>query len=123
MRTIPGIDGEHRVAEVKTAKKNLVRPFQKLYPLEISQVSPLVSPPSTDERKTNKVSPTVKTVKVPGKSDDRPPKERVSPSSHPRPSPVKPPVVTRTGRSVKPPVKLDLFSNSPLLKVNDFFVF
>jgi hypothetical protein len=37
MELFPGKDGEHRLARVKTKNGELVRPLQRLYPLEVSQ--------------------------------------------------------------------------------------
>jgi hypothetical protein len=49
----PGKDGKIRVAKVKTGTGTLVRPFQRLYPLEISRPkSSGIIPPKTTKKKT-----------------------------------------------------------------------
>ena len=35
LETIPGKDGESRVARVKTTRGIMLRPFQRLFPLEV----------------------------------------------------------------------------------------
>ncbi|CAL8127281.1 unnamed protein product [Orchesella dallaii] len=59
LELIPGGDGEHRVAKIKTANGVLIRPFQRLYPLEFS------SKDKDELKESNRLEKAVKARKLP----------------------------------------------------------
>ncbi|GFX79798.1 uncharacterized protein TNCV_4981101 [Trichonephila clavipes] len=102
----PGKDGVPRVARIRTSHGERIRPFQRLYPLEVLakteigvlKVSGKDSLPveKTPESSTDHVSdsPTYYVPDSPVESTDN--------------SEEKPPTKTRLGRTIKIPRKLDL---------------
>ncbi|GFQ85361.1 uncharacterized protein TNCT_452181 [Trichonephila clavata] len=106
LEVYPGKDGVPRVARIKTSHGEKIRPFQRLYPLEVSakieigalKASGKDSLPveKTPESSTNHASdsPTDYVPDSPVESTDN--------------LEEKPPTKTRLGRTIKIPHKLDL---------------
>jgi hypothetical protein len=87
----PGKDGESRVAKVKTSTGVLIRPLQRLYPLEVTSSSEFLPVPET-----------VKKVAVQRKKKVLQQEENNSQEQEPEVE-----LQTRSGRRVKRPARLN----------------
>ncbi|XP_045477034.1 uncharacterized protein LOC123682465 [Harmonia axyridis] len=95
---IPGRDGKIRVVRLKTATGSLLRPVQRIYPLEINSRDNEI-----DFHALNKIGQE-KIKEEKGTKRDREPEEQKNEKDD-KPAHEKKPVVTRYGRIVKPPSK------------------
>ncbi|XP_045482841.1 uncharacterized protein LOC123686673 [Harmonia axyridis] len=95
---IPGRDGKIRVVRLKTATGSLLRPVQRIYPLEINSRDNEI-----DFHALNKIGQE-KMKEEKGTKRDREPEEQKNEKDD-KPAHEKKPVVTRYGRIVKPPSK------------------
>ncbi|XP_011684751.1 PREDICTED: uncharacterized protein LOC105448087 [Wasmannia auropunctata] len=89
IQVFPGKDGHTRVAKLKTARGELIRPIQRLFPLEVRYSG----------READKFFETIKTVSEAVKESESDPKEDTRPLT-------KPGLTTRSGRVVKKPERL-----------------
>ena len=69
MKLFPGKDGIVRVAELKTAQGTIVRPVQKLYPLEVRQQK-LATLECDKEHLVQKVTRTGRIINPPARYGD-----------------------------------------------------
>lgn len=95
LEVYPGKDGVTRVAKVRVAQGELVRPVQRLYPLEIRTTSEVSDITDVDNELLVSAPPSPLTVQ---------PVRTPSPVAAPQ----SPQILTSKGRWVKPPIKLDL---------------
>lgn len=97
METIPGKDGVTRLVKLKTAKGELLRPVQRLYPLEISTAQLAQEDDDLEEKEEEPA--------VCQPVDSEPPVDCLPTGSSAFPEGTK---VTRTGRLIKTPRRMDL---------------
>nr|XP_042912778.1 uncharacterized protein LOC122272830 [Parasteatoda tepidariorum] len=115
VEVLPGKDNVIRLAKVKTENSVFLRPVQRLYPLELQPVE-LV--PKTIERK----DPPDSTIPVSDQNDGAAIQKPDIPSGDRTSYPITFPV-TRVGRAIRPPQRLNLLSSSIIsdLKVGECY--
>ncbi|XP_055927985.1 uncharacterized protein LOC129959187 [Argiope bruennichi] len=94
---LPGADGHSRVARVRTAQGEKLRPFQRLYSLEIRSSEKLPFIAQQKDKDTNTQLPATPAVSDQDSSEDDDYITKVTPY-----------VVTKAGRRIKIPNRLDL---------------
>ncbi|KAF8792071.1 hypothetical protein HNY73_003717 [Argiope bruennichi] len=94
---LPGADGHSRVARVRTAQGEKLRPFQRLYSLEIRSSEKLPFIAQQKDKDTNSQLPATPAVSDQDSSEDDDYITKVTPD-----------VVTKAGRRIKIPNRLDL---------------
>ncbi|GFY52550.1 hypothetical protein TNIN_218001 [Trichonephila inaurata madagascariensis] len=105
-RFILAKDGVPRVASIKTSNDERIRPFQRLYPLEVSAKTKIsVLKASGKDSLPVERTPESSTDHVSDSPTDYVPDSPVESSDN---SEEKPPTKTRLGRTIKIPRKLDL---------------
>ncbi|XP_055947081.1 uncharacterized protein LOC129980723 [Argiope bruennichi] len=94
---LPGADGHSRVIRVRTAEGEKLRPFQRLYSLEIRSSEKLPFIAQQKDQDTNTQLPTTPVFSDPDSSEDDGYITKVTPD-----------VVTKAGRRIKIPNRLNL---------------